>query len=46
MFANEPAQQKIERIKCVCVVCVFSSELVPARLSLHLCVCICMYVCG
>lgn len=44
MFANEPAQQKLSKLSvCVCVVCMYSSELVPARLSLHLCVCV--YVC-
>lgn len=42
MFANEPAQQKLSKLS----VCVCSSELVPARLSVHLCVCICMHVCG
>lgn len=47
MFANEPAQQKLSKLSvCVCVACVYSSELVPARLSVHLCVCICMHVCG
>lgn len=45
MFANEPTQQKLSKLS-VCVVCVCSSELVPARLSVHLCVCICMHVCG